>query len=102
MKLLGNLDNPLIRYIGAFALKMIFKKCIRGNAEFKEWLKHGADFSVTLVTYLFSEKCLPIKTELAEALCDLIKQFNSDVLDNYVEKGHYITGSLVTLKEVCS
>ena len=92
---------PLLRYVGAYCLKMILKKCIRGNEQFKEWLKNGEEFAITVVTYLFSEKCLPIKTELAEAMCDLIKQFNTDVLDNYVNKGHYITGSLLTLKEIC-
>ena len=32
-------------------------------------------------------------------MCDLVKQFNCDVLDHYVDKGNYINGSLLTLIE---
>ena len=61
MKMLSSFDNALLRFAGAFSLNQIMKN-IRQNKAFKEMISKSEQFMVALVTFLFNEKCLPVKT----------------------------------------
>ena len=49
---------------------------------------------------LSTEKCLPIKIELAELACDISRQYGYDVLETMVTDGNFIENTLKLLKEM--
>ena len=76
MGLLTNIDNHILRFMGATALRKLFQSGKIHTEDFKQHLledRNNLCFLTTIVTFMFTEKCVPIKTELAHVILDVTK-----------------------------
>lgn len=97
MKMVSAQDKPLLRFVGAMCLKCIFKQKIK-NQNFKDWIHQGHEFVVVLISHMFTEQCLPIKIELVEATCDMIKQLDEKFYEIIVNEARFLVRSIETLR----